>query len=186
MKLCIALLSATLLSPVLLGLSEDEKQITSRVETTAAGERILVHEVEIGAPVAQVWDAHTTEAGWTRWSSPLARIDLRVGGTILTHYDASAKIGDPGTNTLHIVNYVPRRVLTLRADVSENWPEVMRQDADKLTNVILFEELDETRTRITSYGIGYRDTPEYDSLMQFFIAANEKLYGTLIEELEGE
>ena len=138
----------------------------------------------VDAPVQEVWDAHTTEAGWTAWASPLAEIDLRVGGTIRTHYGPGAEIGDPGTNTLHIVNYVPRRVLTLRPDVSENWPELMRQDGDKLTNVILFDELGPERTRIRSYGVGYHDTPEYDELMDFFIQANEGLYRKLIEVLE--
>ena len=162
----------------------EEPPVRSRVETTRAGERILVHEVTIHAPVAEVWKAHTTEEGWTAWSSPLAKIDLRVGGTILTHYDKNAKIGDPGTNTLHIVNYVPERVLTLRADVSQNWPEVMKEDADKMSNVILFEPIDDDTTRLVSYGIGYRDTPEYDDLMDFFIEANGRLYAGLIQRLE--
>ncbi|MFT4541286.1 MAG: hypothetical protein ACI841_004645 [Planctomycetota bacterium] len=158
--------------------------IQSRIETTKAGERILIQEVLIDAPIAAVWAAHTTDAGWSVWSSPKVDIDLRVGGTILTHYDTKAQIGDAGTNTLHIVNYVPERVLTLRADLSDNWPELMKQDADKLSNVIIFDELNADRTRVTSYGIGYRDTPGYDSVMQFFIQANEGLYRKLKQILE--
>ena len=163
---------------------EEPPKVTSRIETTEAGERILVHEVLIDAPVEDVWRAHTTAAGWALWSSPLVEIDLRVGGTIRTHYDENAKLGDPGTNTLHIVNYVPRRVLTLKADISQNWPEVLKQDGDRLTNVILFEALGDNHSRLISYGIGYRDTPEYDNLMEFFIGANEMLYGKLITLLE--
>lgn len=166
-------------------LQDDAPPVTSRIEKTEAGERILVHEVTIEAPVADVWKAHTTVEGWTAWSSPLAEIDLRVGGTIRTHYDERAKVGDPGTITLHIVNYVPERVLTLRADVADNWPELMKQDADKLSNVILFEAVDEDATRLCSYGVGYRDTPEYDKLMDFFLEANGQLYAKLIGVLEG-
>ena len=164
----------------------DAQTITSRIETTEAGERILVHEVLIDASVDDVWRAHTTDEDWALWSSPQVEIDLRVGGTIRTHYDESATLGDPGTNTLHIVNYVPRRLLTLKADISENWPEVLKQDGDRLTNVILFEALGEERTRLTSYGIGYRDTPEYDNLMKFFIGANEHLYSKLLLLLESK
>ena len=193
MKIRSCVIALLCLIPLQISSPEPTKQedpessaITSRVETTDAGERILIHEVLINASVEDVWRAHTTDAGWALWSSPLVEIDLRVGGTIRTHYDEDAKLGDPGTNTLHIVNYVPRRVLTLKADISQNWPEVLKQDGDRLTNVILFEELDDNRTRLISYGIGYRDTPEYDNLMKFFISANEQLYGKLLTLLESK
>lgn len=163
---------------------EARSPVTSRIEKTDAGELVLVHEVRIDAPVSEVWKAHTTVEGWTAWSSPVAEIDLRVGGTIKTHYVAGAKVGDAGTNVLHIVNYVPERVLTLRAVVAKNWPDVMKEDADKLSNVILFEALGDGATRLTSYGIGYRDLPELERLLGFFETANAGLYLKLIEVLE--
>ncbi len=158
--------------------------ISSRVERTALGERILVQEVVVEAPLERVWAAYTTSDGWSAWASPVARIDLRVGGTIETHYDPKAAIGDPGTNTLRIVNYVPHRLLTLKADLSDNWPEVLKQDGEHLANVILFEGLSPNRTKIESYGVGYGNSPEYDELMQFFIEGNESLFRKLIEVLE--
>ncbi len=51
-------------------------------------------------------------------------------------------------------------------------------------NVIVFEPLDGGRTRIQSYGVGYRDSPAYDELMKFFIPANEGLFKKLKEHLE--
>lgn len=166
-------------------LAEDvDADITSQVVKTDAQELILVQEVDVDAPIAEVWNAYTTSDGWMAWAAPLAEVDLRAGGTIKTHYGADAKIGDPGTNTLHIVNYVPERVLTLRAEISERWPEVMKEDEGRLMNVILFESQDESRTRIQSFGVGYRDVPAYDELMGFFIPANEGLFRKLKEHLE--
>ncbi|HED66848.1 MAG TPA: SRPBCC domain-containing protein [Planctomycetes bacterium] len=161
-----------------------EEPIQSRVDVLPTGERILVEEILIDAPLAEVWRAYTTEEGYTAWAAPKARIDLRVGGTILTQYGADAEIGDPGTNTLHIVNYVPERVLTLRAEIADNWPEVMKQDGDRLTNVILFDALSPTRTRVESFGIGYGDSPEYEELLEFFLTANRSLYVELKRHLE--
>ena len=145
---------------------------------------MLVEEIVIEAPVADVWSAYTTEEGYTAWAAPKARIDLRVGGTILTQYGADAEVGDPGTNTLHIVNYVPERVLTLRAEIADNWPEVMKQDGERLTNIILFEALSPKRTRVESYGVGYGTSPEYEGLLEFFRAANRPLYVELKNQLE--
>lgn len=166
--------------------SEPEAAISSEILTTKAKELILVQRGEFDVPVEELWKAYVTEEGWTSWASPVAEIDLRVGGTIRTHYGEGAKIGDPGTNTLHIVNYVPNKLLTLRAEIGERWPEIMKQDADNLSNVILFEELGEKRCRVLSYGIGYRQSPEYDSLLQFFSQANEDLMRKLKQQLEAK
>ncbi len=59
-----------------------------------------------------------------------------------------------------------------------------RWQADNLYNVILFEELAPDRTRIVSYGLGYRDTEEMRKLMNFFVSANKTLYRKLIDVLE--
>ncbi|GJM26418.1 MAG: hypothetical protein DHS20C16_28330 [Phycisphaerae bacterium] len=164
--------------------TDQSKKVSSRVVKTDAGERIVIQEVLIDASVAKVWKAYTTDDGWTAWASPAAKIDLRAGGTIRTHYTPTAKIGDAGTNTLHIINYVPEKVLTLQAELSERWPDVMKQDADNLMNVIVFESLGKKRTRLLSYGVGYRDDPAYDKLMEFFVPANEGLFAKLIDYVE--
>ena len=163
---------------------EDAAAVESRVETTAADELILAQEVHVEAPIADVWAAYTTSAGWMAWAAPVAEVDLRAGGTIRTHYEPDARIGDPGTNTLHILNYVPERVLTLQAELSERWPAVMQADAEHLMNVVLFDDLGAEGTRIRSYGVGYRADPAYDELMAFFVPANERLFEALKVHLE--
>ena len=163
----------------------DDGAVRSEVQKTDSGELVLVQELVIAAPVARVWEAYVTSEGWMAWAVPLAEVDLRAGGTIRTHYGTDAEIGDPGTITLHVVNYVPERVLTLQAEVSDRWPDVMKEDAENLMNVILFEPLGESETRIRSYGVGYSDRPAYNELMEFFIPANEGLLLKLKQHLEG-
>ena len=149
--------------------------ISSEVKTTESGDLVLVQTGIFDAPVETVWKAYTTDEGWTGWASPQAKIDLRVGGELLTHYDKAGTIGDEATNRLEIVSYVPNELLTLKSDISDNWPAIMKEDADRMSNVIVFHREAPNRTRVVSYGIGYRDTPEYQSLMQFFSQANEGL-----------
>ena len=151
------------------------EDVRSEMRVTDAGERILVQEGWFDAPVADVWAAYTTAEGWQGWAAPQASVDLRVGGTILTNYDPDAELGGPGTNTLHIVNYVPEEVLTLRAELSDNWPEIMKEDADRMSNVVVFRSHGDALTQVVSYGIGYRDVPEYDRLLAFFSEANVRL-----------
>jgi uncharacterized protein YndB with AHSA1/START domain len=162
----------------------EESSVTSTLIETAEGGLILSQSVIVNVPVKDVWDAYVTEEGWTSWSSPHAEIDLRPGGTIRTHYGEDAKVGDPGTITLNIVNYVPERVLTLRAEIADHFPEIMKEDDGNLMEVTLFEPLGEAQTRVTSYGVGYRDEPEYRQLIDFFMPANKGLYLKLKETLE--
>ena len=174
-------IAVTLVEP---GQDGAKPAIRSRILEAENGERTLMQEVLLEASVAEVWKAYTTDAGFAAWAAPVAEVDLRAGGTIRTHYRPDAKIGDVGTNTLHIVNYVPERLLTLRAELQENWPEVMKHDAGNLMNVIVFLPEAEKRTRILSYGCGYGRAAAYEQLLEFFAKANEGLFRKLRAHLE--
>ena len=144
----------------------------------------MVEEVYINAPVSAVWDAYSTVEGWTAWVAPVGAMDFRPGGSIQSHYVEDAAIGDEGTILLNIVNFVPERLLTLRADISKGWPEVMQHDADNLMSVIIFDDLGDERTRVRVFGVGYGAAPEYDGLLGFFLEANAGLYVDLKHYLE--
>ncbi len=158
--------------------------ISSKISTTAAGELIVTQKVTINVPVAKVWSAYTTSEGWRGWVAPVAHVELKVGGEIRTNYNKNGTTNDESANELRIVNYVPEKLLTLQAKVSKNWPEVMKSQEKQMFNIILFEALGANRTRITSYGTGYRDTPASHKLLKFFVPANEKTFRSLIKYLE--
>ena len=101
-----------------------------------------------------------------------------------TNYNKKGKIGDDTTITLHIINYVPKRMLTLQAEITKNFPDFMKEDEKDLYNMILFEEISSTKTKVISYGIGYKHNEKYMSLMKFFIQGNEQSYLNLISYLE--
>lgn len=154
----------------------------SEVIGTAAGELVLIQKIRLEAPVEAVWAAYTTEAGYTAWAAPKAEIDLAVGGTIRVAY--TGDVGGPNTTTLNIESYVPNRLITLRTDVTANWPEILLKDAERLSNVVLFTADGKEATSIESYGIGYTQSPELQQMMKFFISANEGLLNNLRSYLE--
>lgn len=158
-------------------------EITHAVHETDDGGLVVQETVTVHAPIERVWAAYTTSDGYASWAAVAADVDLRPGGTIRTTYREDGDLTGDGVNTLHIVNYVPMRLLTLQADVSANWPEVLKRDAANLYNVILFDSLDPTTTRVASYGLGYTDSPELRRMMAFFEQANRGLYEKLIESL---
>ena len=190
-KVCIAVLSVTCIAacsnPTTLAQdasSQPNSEIKSTVDSTAAGELILTQEVLIHAPVADVWDAYSTEKGWAAWSTPLVSMDFKIGGTIKTNYNPNGTLEDETANTLYIRNYVPQQLITLQADLAPNWPEFMKEEADNLYNVTYFEAIGEKKTKLTSFGMGYKNNEKFLNLMEFFIQGNEASYQKLKEVLE--
>ena len=161
-----------------------QKRITSVVDSSDVSNMILKQTFVVNAPLDAVWKAYTTKKGWESWATAIAEIDFKVNGLIKTNYNKEGIIGDDATITLHILNFVPKRMLTLQAELTKNFPEFMKADEKDLYNVILFEEVSPAETSVTSFGIGYKKNEKYLSLMKFFIQGNEQSYLNLISYLE--
>lgn len=171
----------TLIASITFG---QEKRVVSTIDSTQSPELVLIQEYTVNSPIDSVWDAYTTKEGWESWAVPLAEIDLKVGGFIKSNYNKNGTIGDSTTIVTHIINYVPEKLITLQAEITDNFPEFMKQEAEDFYNVIYFDESEKGQTNVKSYGIGYKNNPKYLSLMEYFIPANEKLLMNLISYLE--
>ena len=161
-----------------------QKRVVSSIDSTKTPEIVLVQEFIVNVPVDSVWNAYTTKKGWESWAAAIAEIDLKVNGVIKTNYNKEGRIGDESTIILHVLNYVPKKLLTLQAELTANFPDFMKEDEKDLYNVILFEEISPNETKVISYGIGYKNNEKYMSLMKFFIQGNEQSYLNLIAYLE--
>lgn len=79
---------------------------------------------------------------------------------------------------------MPKKLITLQAEITDNFPEFIKKEAKDFYNVTYFDESEKGKTNVKSYGIGYKNNPKYLSLMEYFIPANEKLLLNLILYLE--
>ncbi|MEZ5514422.1 MAG: SRPBCC domain-containing protein [Steroidobacteraceae bacterium] len=157
--------------------------VDARVEAQPDGSRVLIHEVQVPAAIARVWDAFTTDEGFQSWAAPFARVDLRVGGVIESSYQLTASAGDAGNIKNHILAYVPQRMLALQAtDAPPNfpYPELLPE----LFSVVEFEAIDAVNTRIRMYGMGYRADPRHEQLLQMFREANRWTLTQLVRRFE--
>lgn len=163
---------------------KSEKRITSVVDSSQTNNMVLKQSFFVNVPLDSVWNAYTTKKGWESWATAKAEIDFKINGIIKTNYNKNANIDDESTIILHITNYIPKRMLTLQAELTKNFPEFMKEDEKDLFNMILFEKISPTKTKVMSYGIGYKNNKKYMSLMKFFIQGNEQSYLNLISYLE--
>lgn len=157
--------------------------VHSTVIDMEPGKRCLRQELVVDASLDDVWRAFTTRDGLEAWMAPVVDVDFRLGGTLKSHYDPAAEIGHPGTVTITYVNYVPQHLLTLRSD-PDQWPVEIRGDVEHTYEVIEIEPLDEGRTRIVSWGIGYGDSPAWNELLDFFVKGNAWSYGLLAKRFK--
>jgi len=170
--------------PIVLIAQSTEKRVISTIDSSHTNNLILKQSFVVNVSIDSVWNAYTTKKGWESWATSIAEIDLKVNGLIRTNYDKNGKIGDDSTITLHIINYIPKTMITLQPELTKNFPEFMKADEKDLFNMILFEEISPSKTKVVSYGIGYKNNEKYMSLMKFFIQGNEQSYLNLISYLE--
>jgi uncharacterized protein YndB with AHSA1/START domain len=149
----------------------------------ADGERVLQLATVVEAPVARAWAAFASEEGFRAWAVPLARIDLRVGGSIESSYDPKVPLGSGKTIRNEIVALVPERLLVIR---NVQAPPGVPFDAaifQSTQTAMWFEPLDAGRTRITLAAGRFLAGPAYDGVYRFFHAGNAYTLGQLRRHL---
>jgi uncharacterized protein YndB with AHSA1/START domain len=129
-----------------------------------------VTEGFINAPVAQVWRIFTTSEGFKATGVAHSEVDLRVGGSIRSHYDPKGTLGDPGTIVNEILAYEPERMLAIRIkEAPANFP--YRNAMKSAWTVIYFTPSGEM-THLRIVGLGYQDDPESLEMRKFFERGN--------------
>lgn len=142
----------------------------------------LVTEGIIDAPREQVWKAFATKEGQESWNVAHAEIDCRVGGRMLTHYDAKGKIGDPNTIENLILALDPGYMMTIQ--VGKPPAQFPFKNAIKnVWTVIYFDEVSPKQTHVRVVGNGYGDDEESQKLRSFFDKGNSYTLQKLQEKL---
>lgn len=154
-------------------------QSSSRTDTLVSGELILTQEIVINASVEKIWRAYTDPNEWKKWVTPIVEMDFRINGTIKSHYDSTAKIGDKGTIVIHILNYIPFRQIIMQAEIAENFPAFIKGEEKNLYSIVDFQKLGENQTKVTLYGMGYKNEKKWHDLLKFFIQGNEMTLNNL-------
>lgn len=130
-----------------------------------------VTEGLIEAPVDTVWMALTTKEGQESWNVAHAEIDLKIGGKMRTHYDATGRIGDPNTIENNILCFEPGRMLAIQVtNPPEKFP--FKDAIKKMWTVIHFRSAGPSLTRLRIVGTGYSDDDESRKLRSFFERGN--------------
>jgi uncharacterized protein YndB with AHSA1/START domain len=133
--------------------------------------RTLEHEAIIDAPVADVWDAFTTNDGAETWMVAQAEIDLRVGGDMRTSYNPKSNLNDEFTIVNRIISFEPQRMLSIQnvqAPTGFKHPELFQQT----WSVLYFEPLGPKQTHVRIVGLNYGEGADWDVVYGHFKGGN--------------
>jgi len=129
----------------------------------------FVIEVEVPAPVNEVWHAFATSEGLSTWLFPNATVDLKAGGDWLVHFPG----GNTGGGT--IVSFVPEKELVIAALAPEKFPTVR---AERTRAAFTFEARgNATVVRLTQ--TGWKSGGEWTKAYEYLLAGNAQLMATL-------
>lgn len=145
----------------------------------AEGHRVQQLEAIVNAPVAKVWDAFTTDAGFESWATPMAHVTPGNGGMIEASYRPTSKVGDPENIRNRMVVYWPNHLLVLHNEHAPKNGPFKQEIIDKIRTVIEFQDLGDGRTRVIESGVGYGEGPDFDSMYAHFRDGNAEEFALL-------
>jgi uncharacterized protein YndB with AHSA1/START domain len=155
------------------------QEVRTSTPRTASGERVVRVETTLRLPPEKVWKAFSTDEGLRCWAAPVVRLDLRTGGTLKTNYDKAKAIGDAGTISLGILNYVENEEITYKVKLTEDFAARLRAEDGNLQEVVQLQRLPDGGTRIVSSMVGWGEGEEWEKVFGFFVKGNEWSYQNL-------
>lgn len=145
----------------------DFKGVANTSYVEPSGDKALQLSIVVPATPHEVFAAFTTSEGFASWAAPVAKVDLRIGGTIESNYDPKARIGDPGNIKNQIVAYVPDRLLVIRNIQAP--PEFADPDLfGRTVTMIELQPEGPKATKVVLTNAGYGPGPKFATIYGHF------------------
>jgi hypothetical protein len=146
-----------------------------------SGEKVLRLEINLPVDLSTAWKLFTTDDKLKQWIAPLAHIELRSGGYIVTNYDSTKNLSDSSSIKLPITSFIDNELLILKVILNNNFVKSVRDSDDDLQEVIQFKSIDNQHTQIISSMIGWGKGADWDKVYNFFVRGNEWTYKELLK-----
>lgn len=131
---------------------------------------MLVHEITVAAPVAEVWYAWTTEEG-LRFISAKSRVELRPGGAYEWFLDLPPDAaGRRGSEGSRVLAWLPSKMLAFAWTFPPDVPTLRAAGATTQV-VVMFDALEGGGSRVRLHAHGWRDGADWEAGRRYFDAA---------------
>ena len=149
--------------------------------TNQSSEKVLQLEVVLPVNTEAAWKLFTTDEGLMKWIAPVAHIELKTGGYILTNYDKAKAITDSSSIKLGIINFIENELITLKVTLNNNFDELARRSDGNLQEMIQLKKIDDTHTKVISLMVGFGTGKAWEKAYDFFTMGNEWTFKEILK-----
>jgi uncharacterized protein YndB with AHSA1/START domain len=142
---------------------------------------VLQLSIIVPATVKEVWKLFTTDEGLKKWIAPVAKIDMKIGGSIRTNYDSNKTVDDSSSIKLDIINYIEYEMLTLKVNLNNSFPAEAKKEDKNLQEILQFVKVGEHETKIISTMVGWGQGSHWDKAYSFFEKGNVWTYKEILK-----
>jgi hypothetical protein len=162
-------------------ISAAQGQVTNTSYVTQYREKVLQLSIVVPININETWKLFTTNEGLKKWIAPVAKIDMKIGGSIKTNYDPNKTSDDSTSIKLDIINYIEYEMLTLKVNLNSNFPMEVKKEDKNLQEILQFVKLDDNRTKIISSMVGWGQGSSWDKTYAFFEKGNDWTYKEIMK-----
>ena len=156
-------------------------QVANTSYVTQSGEKVLQLSIIVPINIKETWKLFTTDEGLKKWIAPVAKIDMKIGGSIRTNYDKNKTVDDSTSIKLDIINYIEYEMLTLKVNLNNSFPPEAKKEDKNLQEILQFVKLDDNKTRIISTMVGWGQGSHWDKAYSFFEKGNDWTYKEILK-----
>ena len=166
---------------VFLCLTVQSQTLKNTSYTNQSGEKVLRLEINLPIDVTTAWKLFTSDEKLKKWIAPVAHIELRSGGYIITNYDSTKHLSDSSSIKLPIKTFIDHELIVLKVILNDHFSKSVREEDGNLQEIIQFKKIDNKHTKIISSMIGWGTGNDWDKTYNFFVKGNEWTYQELLK-----
>ena len=161
-----------------------EAQVENTSYVNKSKERVLQLSIIVPLSVEELWKYFSTDPKLSKWIAPVAHIELKSGGYIVTNYDKTKSLSDSSSIKLGIISYLENELLILKVDLNNNFSKQLQDEDQNLQEIIQFVSIDAGKTKIISSMIGWGQGKDWEKTYDFFLKGNEWTYNELLKVIK--
>src|SRR5215210_2729 len=147
-----------------------------------SGEKVLRLEMILPVDLTTAWKLFTSDEKLKKWIAPLAHIELKSGGYLVTNYDSTKKLSDSISIKLPIISFLDNELIILKVNLNDHFAKTVRDSDENLQEIIQLKKVDNKQTQIISSMVGWGNGNDWDKTYDFFVKGNEWTYKELLKD----
>lgn len=165
-------------------ISTSNAQVENTSYVNKSNEKVLQLSIILPVEVQEAWNYFTTDSKLAKWIAPVAHIELKSGGYIVTNYDKIKTISDSSSIKLGIISYLENKLMILKVDLNNNFSKKVQEEDQNLQEIIELVPIAPGKTKIISSMVGWGEGKDWEKTYDFFLKGNEWTYKELLKVIK--